>query len=224
MRVLVIGPDATALSARLRPVAPVADFEAARLPAAAVRAFEKSPPDIVVLCGSDVARQRLEAVLAALRARPLGGLVPCAWVGEGELEGVELCVDAGVEAIVIVKKLGELIGIEIDDLSRDSSPAQRVEAPLSEQLIEAKLRQVRHETYFDVLEVASDVSQPALHAAFSALCDRFSAKHVPEELALRFGEELAEVRDGIEDAFAVLVNDKLRAAYAKHRSGQRARE
>ena len=51
IRVLLIGPDADRMAAELRQAAPAADIVSARLPASAIRSFEQTPSDVVVLCG-----------------------------------------------------------------------------------------------------------------------------------------------------------------------------
>lgn len=220
IRVLVIGTQAGVWCARLGAVAPSAEFEAARLPAAAIREFERSPADAVILCGEG-ASGRLAGVLEALRERPLGRLVPCLALG---VDGLDVDAEASDDAnpADVVMLLAELLGFEPDEIARGSTAAVTHaeagdEAPLSETRIERKLRQVRHETYFEVLEVTFDVAAADLRGAFARLWAVFDARSVPAELDHRFSDELAEVRDGLEDAFAVLSNEKLRAAYSESR-------
>ena len=218
IRVLVIGADASSWTTRLRAAAPGAEFEAARLPAASIRAFERSPADVVLLCGDAVARPRLAEVLSALRERPIGRLVPCVWVGEGELEAADTNVAAQTSATALADLVAELVGVDLGELPIAAPievPADT--GPLREAAIKRKLQHVRHETYFDVLEVSSDATRDELREAFISLRERFGEEQLSLELRQRFAEELAELRDGLEDAFAVLGDEQLRAAYTDAR-------
>jgi len=184
-----------------------------------VRAFEQTPPDIILLCG-EVGPARLVAVLEAIRARPLGGLVPCVTVCDEPIEGADAHLGPDVEMAELIAELSELLGFDAAEIT--ASPLNQrgsavASAPVSEAVIEKKLRQVRHETYFDVLEVGSGVDEQRLRDAFASLWDRFARGAVPVDIARRFEAELDEVRDGLEDAYAVLSNQRLRAAYSDSR-------
>lgn len=222
IRVLAIGPEATDWATKLRALAPGGEFEAARLPAAAVRSFERSPADLVLLCGP-AATGRLTQVLAALRQRPLGELVPCIAVSDAALDGADASFDLDAEPLDVLTSIVEFLEVPIDELrtAGDDQPAptpRGEDTPVTEAVIQRKLRQVRHETYFDVLEVDDGAAAMDLSDAFARLSARFGPHHVSAELARRFGAELAEVRDGLEDAFAVLSNDRLRLAYVDLRT------
>ncbi len=218
IRALVIGTDAAVWSARLSAVVTAtAEFEAVRLPAAAVRAFERSPPDVVVLCG-DRRKGRLDDVLQALRERPVGRLAPCVAICREAPDGVDARVADDAEPEAIITVVAELLGIATQELlvggpRRPSS----TDTTLTESAITRKLRQVRHQSYFDVLDVSVDVSAADLRAAYKDLTQIFDPLRVPAELDQRFAGELAEIRDALEDALAVLGSHELRAAYSESR-------
>ena len=205
IRALVIGTDAERWSSQLAAVASGAEFVAERLPAAAIRAFERSPADVVVLCG-ELAGGRLSDVLDALRDRPLGRTVPCLALCAGDLEGVDERADEDVDPAIAVEIIARLLGMSGDDLRDHGRTAE-----LTGSAVDAKLRQVRHGSYFEVLEVAPDATPDDLRIAFARLCDLYDAGRAA--LGPPAESKLAEVRDGIEDAFAVLSDEKLRTAY-----------
>lgn len=97
-------------------------------------------------------------------------------------------------------------------------PTSRDTQPLEPAAIEAKLRHVRHNSYFDILEVSTAATTPAVRDAYETLSARFAGPAISRDLAKRYGAELDEVREALDDAFAVLSNDDLRAIYAETES------
>ena len=218
IRVLIIGRDADDWVSRVAPRLPGAEVEGARLPAGGIRAFERSPADVVVLCGS-VTAGRLAAVVKTLRAHSLGGVLPFIAVTDEPLDGVD--VQLGDDAQdTLVDELFLAVGLQPHELkpaqqdTMPSTPKSVYSGVLSAADIEQKQREVRHETYFKVLGVSPHATNSEIAAAFTAQWRRFEAQPAVGELE----EALAEVRDGLEDAYAVLGNDRLRAAYAEPRS------
>ncbi|MFW5968571.1 MAG: hypothetical protein ACOCV2_13690 [Persicimonas sp.] len=82
--------------------------------------------------------------------------------------------------------------------------------------IERKLKAVRHEDYFSILEVRRGADSTVIREAFHRLTRRFDADRVDFELAHQLEDELAEIQDALEDAWAVLGDPKLREAYLEH--------
>ena len=89
-------------------------------------------------------------------------------------------------------------------------------APVDDAVVERKLREVRHENYFAILEVSIDAQPHTLRDAFQTQSRRFEAANIPPDVGQRWDEELREIRDAIADAWAVLGSDGLRERYARH--------
>ncbi|MFP4599825.1 MAG: hypothetical protein ACLFVJ_16320 [Persicimonas sp.] len=119
---------------------------------------------------------------------------------------------------------------EIDDdldrprrLDRDaifSSPSDR-NAPqtkdgVDEEALQRKLRAVRHEDYYTILELRRGAEGAVVREAFHRLYRRFDPRELDFELAHHHEDELDEIRDALEDAWAVLGDPKLRQAYLEH--------
>jgi len=227
IRVLATGPDAPGWVARLQAVAPAVEFEAARLPAAAVRSFDREPADLLLLCGKDAGR--LAQLLAALRARPLGDLVPSVGLADEAIDGVDDQLPLGADAAVVVNRIATHLGLAPEEIG--AAPQSAPEAPVLSAVaavepatalpdaIARKLRDVRHGSYFDVLEVAPEATRYDLDAAYDRQTARFLPPEVPLDVARDFAAPLAEVREGLEDAFAVLADPALRTAYMAGRRG-----
>lgn len=82
-----------------------------------------------------------------------------------------------------------------------------------EQDLRRMLRAVRHEDYFSVLDIPRGAQTSTIRDAFHRQSQVWSEKSLDFDLTHRFHEELAEIRDALEDAWAVLGDPKLRAAY-----------
>lgn len=95
-------------------------------------------------------------------------------------------------------------------------PSQILAQDLSAEEIRRKLKTVRHEDYYAVLEVRRGAEGQTVREAFHKLHARFDPRKVDFELAHRFQAELDEIRDAFEDAFAVLGDPQLREPYLRH--------
>ena len=87
---------------------------------------------------------------------------------------------------------------------------------LDEEAIRRKLKTVRHEDYYAILEVRRGAEGAVVREAFHRLARRYDDERLDFELAHRFEDELDEIRDALEDAWAVLGDSKLREAYLEH--------
>lgn len=87
---------------------------------------------------------------------------------------------------------------------------------LDESELRRKLRSVRHEDYFTILEIPRGAEPPSVREAFQRMNARFDANRISFDLQHRYHAELAEIRDAFEDAWAVLGDAKLRKAYLDH--------
>lgn len=79
--------------------------------------------------------------------------------------------------------------------------------------IEQKLQAVRHKDYYAILEIRQGSETEVVREAYQRLNQRFDPDEVEFRLAHRFEAELAEIRDALEDAWAVLGDPGLREAY-----------
>lgn len=233
IRLLLIGPEASSWSARITSVAPAIDVEAARLPAAAVRSFEQTPPDAVCYCwASD--DDRLTQIAGAIRTRPLGSLVPSILIGEAQLDDVELRFGAEEDPAAVVSAIAELLGLSFDEVqgekeepATDDEPGAEPVKPggesgqeepterVGEAVIEQKLREVRHESYFVILETSADATAQQLREAYDRLARKFAAAQISPDLTRKLGAELDEVREGLEDAYVVLSDERLRETFQR---------
>ena len=267
IRILIIGKTSGALAEELASAGadPLA-IETARMPAEGIRKFEATPPDVVVFVEDD-AGARARQLIGALRARPLGALVPLVMVcpSPDVSDPVDVAAELGVHAHVdpiegaevLLDELAQALGVGLDELLladalaarlEDASevsdfvlervgpdhyepPVEAVELRSRESLfpvrarrevrpgelgvddIQRKLREVRHEDYFALLEVRRGAEGPTIRQSFQRLMARFDPQALEPDLAHRLSEELAEIRDAFEDAWAVLGDPQLRDAY-----------
>lgn len=231
IRVLFVGKQAASRAELLEEYSGL-EAVSARLPAAAIRSFEQSPPDIVVFVVSGPDR-RMAGAVAAIRARPLGAVTPLVAIGsqngatDDVLDAIDLWLDAEVEPDTLLDTFAEQLDIEPSELARPEfpmprktgattpTPASPEEVELDAAAVERKLQQVRHESYFAILEVEPQASAAAIRDAFETLKRIYGPERVPDSVARRFGVELGEIRDALEDAWAVLGNETLRGRYAE---------
>ena len=89
-------------------------------------------------------------------------------------------------------------------------------APLDADEIRRKLKAVRHEDYYAILELRRGAESQTVREAFHKLRARFDAASLDFELAHKFQDELDEIRDAFDDAFAVLGDPDLREPYLRH--------
>ncbi len=107
----------------------------------------------------------------------------------------------------------------IDRGSLFRSPTTRVgdgADAVSAEEIERKLKAVRHDDYYTILEVRRGAESQPVREAFHRLYARFDPDSLPFQLLRQYQDEIAEIRDALEDAFAVLGDPDLRRAYREH--------
>ncbi len=92
---------------------------------------------------------------------------------------------------------------------------ERARIDVDEATIRRKLRAVRHEDYFAILEIPRASETPAVRDAFHRMRDAYT-KNIEFDLAHRYQEDLREIHDAFEDAWAVLGDPDLRASYLQH--------
>jgi hypothetical protein len=84
---------------------------------------------------------------------------------------------------------------------------------LSEEMVRRKLKEVRHEDYYTILEVRRGAETPVIKDAYMRIMARYDGARLDFELVHRCYQELAEIADAIEDAWAVLGDNDLRRRY-----------
>ena len=77
-----------------------------------------------------------------------------------------------------------------------------------------KLREVRHEDYYTILEVRRGAETPVIKQAYMRLVARYEPSGLDFELAHRYYGEISEILDALEDAWAVLGDNTLRQQYS----------
>lgn len=97
--------------------------------------------------------------------------------------------------------------------SRDrAGPDTRID----EESVRRKLKEVRHEDYFVILDVRRGASTQTIREAFHRLFGAYQDQNLPFEVAHELSDEVAEIRDALEDAWAVLGDATLRQDYIEH--------
>lgn len=81
------------------------------------------------------------------------------------------------------------------------------------ELLYNKLREVREEDYFTLLEVQADASSGEIFEAYLTLSQRFDVELWPVDAYRNLAVELDEIRESLQDAWNVLGNSYLRARY-----------
>lgn len=96
-------------------------------------------------------------------------------------------------------------------------PSSAAMAPqeVTAELIRLKLRQVRHEDYFSILDLRKSAEVHQIEQSFQALRRRFEPSRLPAQLADRYHNELREICEALEDGFAVLGSPELRDGYLR---------
>ena len=84
---------------------------------------------------------------------------------------------------------------------------------VSEESLRRKLKEARHDDYYTLLEVRRGAETAIIRDAFQRLMARFEPEHLDFDLVRRFYEEVAEIQDALEDAWAVLGDAELRQRY-----------
>ncbi len=100
--------------------------------------------------------------------------------------------------------------------SSDRNARETKEGGVDEEALQRKLRAVRHEDYYTILELRRGAEGAVVREAFHRLYRRFDPREIDFEIAHHHEDELDEIRDALEDAWAVLGDPKLRQAYLEH--------
>lgn len=87
---------------------------------------------------------------------------------------------------------------------------------LDSESVMRKLKDVRHEDYYAMLEIRRGAESQTVREAFYRLYARFDPQKVDFELSHRYHAEFSEIRDALEDAWAVLGDPDLREPYLAH--------
>ncbi len=87
------------------------------------------------------------------------------------------------------------------------------ESPVSREELKRLLKAVRHQDYYAVLDVRRGADAQTIRQAFQSRHQRFDPQTIPFELAHTFQDELDEIADALEDAYAVLGDPELRRQY-----------
>jgi hypothetical protein len=279
IRILIIGRESATWGDRLQSrVGDGLELDTARLPASGLRQFEATPPDALVVIDS-ASTKRAATLIAAVRERPIGQLIPVLVIApppsEEEHAEVDAWLSPNVDVAQLAAALEECLGVELSDsapvdqigseptsprddgssmfpapeppdpeqpayfieeieeeesnqphrLGRDSifsRPSPRAherqddQDRVDDETIKRKLRAVRHEDYYAILEIRRGAEGAVVREAFHRLYRRYDSREMDFEVAHRLEEELGELRDALEDAWAVLGDPKLREAYLEH--------
>ena len=84
---------------------------------------------------------------------------------------------------------------------------------VSEEVLRRKLKEVRHEDYYTVLEVRRGAEGAVIREAYQRLRARYDQRRLDFEIVRRFYDEIDEIQDALEDAWAVLGDPDLREKY-----------
>lgn len=93
------------------------------------------------------------------------------------------------------------------------NPVSKRQSKVTIDVIRRKLRDVRHEDYYTILDVRRGAEGPTIRQAYQKQMARFDSESLDFELARRFFHELSEIRDAFDDAWAVLGDPELRDEY-----------
>jgi hypothetical protein len=87
---------------------------------------------------------------------------------------------------------------------------------IDRQRIRDKVEQVRDQDYFQILGLARNATPYEIERAAGKLLQDFSPERFSTPVRRELAEEIVEITDTINQAYAVLSNDRLREAYAQH--------
>ena len=91
---------------------------------------------------------------------------------------------------------------------------------VSEEILLRKLKEVRHEDYFTILEIRRGAEGAVIRQAYQRMIGRYDPDRLDFELVHRHYQALSEIRDALEDAWAVLGDPELRRRYMAHSAGR----
>ncbi len=84
---------------------------------------------------------------------------------------------------------------------------------VSEEVLRRKLKEVRHEDYYTILEVRRGAEGAVIKEAYQRLRTRYDSERLDFDVVRRFYDEIDEIQDALEDAYAVLGDADLRERY-----------
>lgn len=105
--------------------------------------------------------------------------------------------------------------VDRSTIFRNAAP-EPSDGAIDAEALQRKLKAVRHEDYYVILEVRRGAGSQRVREAFHELYARFDPESLDFSLVRQFQDELDEIRDALEDAFAVLGDPDLREAYLQH--------
>jgi hypothetical protein len=99
---------------------------------------------------------------------------------------------------------------------RAAPPSRHLPEPeVNAEVIRLKLRQVRHEDYFSILDLRKGAEVHVIEQSHQLLRRRFEPSRLHPSIADRYHNELREICEALDDAFAVLRDDLARDAYLR---------
>jgi DNA-binding response OmpR family regulator len=175
---------------------------------------EQNRPAVVVLS------ERLSGVdppqiLRELRSGSYGRDVPVILISSSEGEGSsrwtgELMVNEKMvrplDPVQLRERIQGVTGI------RPGSDAPSVPEEVRRR-VEAKYRQVCEGDYFSLLDLRRDAVASDVLDAYQRLCRELGPEAIPAAAAGDLGSQLNEIREVLEEAFKILIDDRLRQAY-----------
>ncbi len=232
IRILAIGKEAKRVEEKLAQFD--IEIEVIELPAAGVRAMESTPPDLVVIYELQYV-STVGLLVDGIQSRPLGQLTPIVVLAPKDVAPSDKNIQAWESPDISTENLrfliSQILGTEIGakpSIPVVSSPSlgyrieeiqdsvvEIIEEALSAEEIRRMLRKVRHEDYFTILGVGRSVGNEQVQLAYSKLSYRFEPSKVDFDLRRSFQDELAEIVDALEDAWAVLGDHALRQTYVE---------
>lgn len=235
-------------------------------PSAAIRAFDGETPDTVVI---DIGAKPEQAALTveALRARPIGALVPIFLVetlptqhlvatpSGARQAGADHFFASTASARSILKAAASAVAFDLGDFDEDGGADERplldevgptvhrqlaelehpaateqgaptpihspvagrrpVDHPVDADAIRRKLRQVRHEDYFTILDLRKSADAHRITQAYGQLRRRFDPSSVAPSVVDQHHREVKEICDALDDAYGVLGSEPLRTQYLR---------
>lgn len=106
--------------------------------------------------------------------------------------------------------------LDRDSLFDDDGPAAPDGSDVTADELDRKLETVRHDDYYAILEVRRGAESQSVRDAFHRLYNRYDPDSMRFDLVRDRREAIDEIRDALEDAFAVLGDPELRRRYLDH--------
>ncbi len=94
-----------------------------------------------------------------------------------------------------------------------SAAATKEPRAVDRQELERLLKAVRHDDYYTILDIRRGADSQRIRQAYQARQSRFDPQQLPFELSHTYQDELDEIADALDDAYAVLGDPDLRRDY-----------